>query len=150
MEILSVQLEDLSVQVKNARDHASKAESQAKEQLHEQRERVRGEVHATLEKVKSGIGHASTDVQVHASHLKAKVESDFEHLKQRTLNEAHKFEAWHANNRVKDKEAHAQYLIDYAVAAVKMADLGVLDAIDARLRAEEKTERVQQPEPTAA
>jgi hypothetical protein len=150
MKPLSEKLAQLSVQAKHTEDRAKKAQTEAKDRLEQQREKVREETRAALDKVNNGLSRASADAQVHARQLKTKVDSDFERLKQHADERKQKFEAWQANNYANDKEADAEALVDYAIASVKMAELGVLDAIDARLRAESKAEQIQPAQPTPA
>lgn len=150
MKPLSEQLANLSVEAKHAEDRARKAQTEAKERLEQRREHVREETEAALDKVKSGLSRASADAQLRSRQLKSKVDSDFEHLKDRHEERKRKLEAWQANNYATDKEADAEALINYAIASVRMAELGVLDAIDARLRAEAKAEQVQPAQPTPA
>lgn len=149
MKPLSQQLADLSVQAKNTEVRVSKAQSEAKEHLQQQRQRLRDETEEALEKINTGLTRASADAQVRARQLKSKVESDLEQIKQRAAESGHKFEAWQADNYATDKEADAAACIDYAIVSVKVAELAVIDAIGARLRANDKVDQIQ-TEPSLA
>ena len=150
MKALSEKLAELSVQAKNTEERAAKAKGQAKERFDERRQQLSDETKAALEKVNTSLASASADAQVRARQVKSKVESDLEQIKQHATQSGHKIEAWQANNFANDKEADAAACIDYAIASVKVAELAVIDAIDARLRAEDKAEQVQNPQPTPA
>lgn len=149
MKPLSEQLAELSVQAKNIEDRARRAQSEAKERLGEKRSQLQQETSAALDKVSQGLARVNADAQTRARQLKAKVESDVEQLKQRAAETGQKFEAWQAGNYADDKEADAAASVDYAIAAVKIAGLAVIDAIDARLQAGAK-EQIRPAQPTPA
>ncbi len=142
MKPLSQQLAQLSVEAKNAEEHAAKAQSDAKEHLERRRDQVQDETRAALDKVSQKLSQAGADTQARTQQMKTKVNSDLEQLKQRSSEQARKFEAWQANNFANDKEADASSAIDYAIAATKLAELATLDAISARAAAESKAEQI--------
>ncbi len=138
MEKLSEKLAELSVQAKNAEDHAEKARMEAREGFEQRREQLRNQAHQALDKADQGLSKVSAEAQSRANRLKAKVQSDVEQLKQHASESGHKFEAWQADNYADDKEKDAAACIEYAIAAVKIAELAVIDAIEARQRADAK------------
>ena len=143
MTPLSQQLAQLSAEAKKAEDRFAKAQSEAKEHLAEQRDHVQRETETALHKVRDGLSQASAEAKVRTTQIKSKVDSDFDQLSRRATESKQKFEAWQASNYANDKQADAEASIGYAIAAVKMAELATLDAVDARARAEIKAEQIQ-------
>ena len=150
MKPLSQQLAELSVVAKNAEDRAARAQSEAKEHVEQAREQLQQETRAALDKVGQGLSRISAEAQGRVFQLKTKVDSDFAQLKQRAVETRQKFETWQAKAYAEDLEAEAAASIDYAIASVRMADLAVLDAIDARQQAETKEEQMRAVQPTAS
>src|SRR5260221_10975543 len=143
MQPLSEQLAELSAQTKRAEDRVTKAQSETQQRLAEQRNEIRQEAEAALNRVNDSFSHASEGTKAHFAQLKSKVDSDFQRMKENASARQAKVEAWQANNYAEDKSADAQAAINYAFAAVTLAEAATLDAIDARLRADGKGELAQ-------
>jgi hypothetical protein len=143
MQPLSQQLSELSAHAKKAEDRVAKAQSEAKEQFEQQREEARRETEAALNRVDESISRASEGTKTHLAELKAKTDADMQRMRENASERTRKFEAWQASNYATDKAADAQAAIGYAVAAIKIAEVATLDAIDASGRAEIKTEQAQ-------
>jgi hypothetical protein len=143
MQPLSKQLAELSVEAKKAEDRVSKAQSEVKDRLERQRDEAHREAEAALNQVKDDLSRASEGTKTHLAQLKSKVDGDMERMREDATARKTKFEAWQANNYANDKAADAQAAIGYAVAALKMAEVASLDAIDARGRAEIKADQAQ-------
>jgi hypothetical protein len=143
METLSQHLSELSAQAKKAEDRVARAQSETKDRLEEQRAEVHREAEAALDRVSEGLARASEGTKMHVTQLKSKVDADLERIREDASARKTKFEAWQASNFANDKAADAQAAIGYAVAAVKMAEVASLDAIEARGSAEIKAEQVQ-------
>ena len=143
MEPLSQHLSELSAQAKKAEDRVARAQSETKERLEEQRAEVHREAEAALNRVKEGVARASDGTKEHFAQLKSKVDADMERIGENASARKTQLEAWQANNYANDKTADAQAAIGYAIAAVKMAEVATLDAVEARGRADIKADQVQ-------
>ena len=149
MKPLSQKLAELSVQAKATEDHVAKAQTQVHEKIVQQRNHVRYETEQALGKVKQQFEEAKGETRTRFHALQSKVNSDFEQLRQQASQAEGKFEAWQSENYASDKEADALAAVDYAVAAIKFAELQTLDAIAARAKADTRAEQIQ-PTPTMA
>jgi predicted RNase H-like nuclease (RuvC/YqgF family) len=143
MQPLSENLAELSAQAKKTEDRVAKAQTETKERLEQQREEAHREAQAALEKVDERISRASERTKSQFTQLKSKVDGDFERIRDNASARKSTFEAWQANNYADDKLADAQAAIGYAIVSVKLAELATLDAIEARGRAEIKSDQVQ-------
>jgi hypothetical protein len=143
MQPLSQQLADLSAQAKKAEERFTKAQAETKDRIEQQRQEVRQEAEGALNRVKEGVARASDGTKSHFAQLKSKVDGDMQRLNERASADSQKVEAWQANNYADDKAADAQAAVGYAIAAVKMAEIATLDAVEARGRAEIKAEQTQ-------
>lgn len=144
MKPLSQQLADLSAETKKAEDRAAKAQSETKERVEQKREEAHREAEVALDRVNDKVSRASEGTKTHFAEVKAKAGADLQRLRDNAHARAQKIEAWQANNYADDKLADAEAAINYAVAAVKLAEVATLDAIDARGQAESKAENAQQ------
>lgn len=143
MQPLSQQLSELSVQAKKAEDRVAKAQSETKERVQQQLEEAHREAEAALDRVQDDIQRASEGTKARSAQLRAKVNADMEGMREDASARRFEFEAWQANNFANDKAADAGAAIGYAIAAVKMAEVATLGAIEARGRAEIKADQAQ-------
>jgi membrane protein involved in colicin uptake len=143
MQPLSQQLSELSAQAKKTEDRIAKARSETKERVQQQLDEAHREAEAALARVRDGAARASEGTKTRATQLKAKVDADMESMREDASARKNRFEAWQANNYANDKAADAEGAIGYAIAAVKMAEVATLGAIEARGRAEIKADLVQ-------
>lgn len=143
MEPLSQKLSELSAQAKTAEDRVARAETETKERLEEQRSDAHREAEVALNRVSESFTRATEGTKEHFAQLKSKVDSDLERIKKNASARKTKLEAWQASNYASDKTEDAQAAIGYAIAAVKMAEVATLDAIEARGNAKIKAEQVE-------
>jgi formate dehydrogenase maturation protein FdhE len=143
MEPLSQQLSQLSAQAKKTEDRVAKAKSETKERVQHHLEEARREAEAALDKVGADVERASEGTRTHFAQLKSKVDGDMERMREDAATGKGTFEAWQANNYANDKAADAAAAIAYGIAAIKMAEVATLNAIEARARAEIKAEQVE-------
>lgn len=69
--------------------------------------------------------------------MKAKVSSDLTALKADVGRAKHKLDVKVAETRAEDLEWDASFAIDYAIASIEQAKFAVLDAMEARIAAEQ-------------
>ena len=134
----SQKLAKLSERAKEAEDHASAARNQAKADVEKSADeaRARAEAHAEeLQRSATATGaHISAswnDMQKSWGNHMAQVRQSIDDKKD--LRDARRAEA-----RADDAEADALFAIDYAYATVEEAEYAVLDAISARMEAEDR------------
>lgn len=149
MTALSQKLADLSVRTKTAEDRIAKAQTETHERIEQQRDKVRAEAELALGKVSKRFEEGKAENHTRFQALRAKVDADIDNLKQNASHTGDKFKAWQSDNAASDRETDAIAAIDYAVAAVTIAEFQTLDAIAARSRADNKLEQ-SQPAPTMA
>jgi DNA repair exonuclease SbcCD ATPase subunit len=135
MEPLSQQLSELSAQAKKAEDRVARAQSETKEHVERHLEEAHREAEAALDKVNEDVERVSEGTKTHFAQLKSKVNTDMERMREDAANRQATFEAWQANNYANDKAADARAAITYGIAAIKMAEVASLNAIEARARA---------------
>ena len=136
MKALSHQLADLSVRAKAAEDRINAAQAEARERVDARREQIEHDVEGALNRVEQGFSDARTQVKSRFGALQAKVGSDFQSLKDRIARSKRETEIRVADNYAEDMAYEAVLAIDYATAAIGMAELAALDAIAAREEAE--------------
>ena len=85
------------------------------------------------QQIKSAGESANRDTKA----LQAKITADVNALKAHVDQAKHKMDVKRAENFAEELEWDASLAIDYAIASVEQARLAVLDAIDARLAAEQ-------------
>ena len=149
MKPLSEHLSQLSVQARKTEDRVNQAQSEAREQIQQRREQLQQDMQQALDQARQRIAQVKDEAQTSARSLKAKIDTDFESLREQAQQDRRDFKAWQADNYAGDKEADAAAAIDYAIAAVRMAELQTLDAIDARAQAIGKEAEAQLPPVTA-
>ena len=147
MKPISQQLSELSIRAKAAEDRVATAQTEARERFTARREQVAQETQAALERVRQGFADAKTEVQDRMTALQTKVSADIQNLKDRFSRARQEHEARRAEAYAEDTAYDAVLAIDYAIAAVSMAELAALDAIAASEQAE--TQLIQ-PTPTPA
>jgi len=143
MEPLSQQLEQLSAQAKKTEDRIAKAQTETKERVQQHLDEAHREAEAALNKVNKDVERTSEGTKDYFAQLKAKTDADMERMREDATNRKTKFEAWQANNYANDKAADARAAIGYGIAAIKVAEVATLHAIEARARAEIKADQVE-------
>ena len=147
MKPLSQKLAQLSVEAKNTEERVSKAQTQARERLDQQRKEARAKAEEALGNVKQHVNSFKGETRAGFDALQAKVQVDVDNMKQQASEDRARFKSWQANNYANDKEADAEAAIDYAIAATRIAELQTLDAISARAEAEVKAAQIEMPQP---
>ena len=143
MQPLSQLLSELSTQAKTVEDRVAMAQSETKERLEEHRQKAQQEAQAALNRVRDKVDGAAEGTKAHFAEIKSKVDSDLQRIRENADARAQKFEAWQANNFANDRTADAAAAIGYALAALKLAEVATLDAVEARARADIKAEQAQ-------
>jgi hypothetical protein len=137
MKKLSEQLADLSVRAKNAEDSVVAAEKEAHDKIAARREKARATATAAVEKVNQDLKSTGDSMARDWNTVKAKVNGDMTALKADIARAKHEHDVKHAEKRADRLEWEAAFAIDYAVASIEQATVATLDAIDARIAAEE-------------
>jgi hypothetical protein len=137
MKRISEQLADLSVRAKNTEDAVDAAQKEAHDKLVARKEQARTAATNAVEKVDQQIKSVNDSASQHWSALRAKVTADMNALKARVATRKHEHDVKRADKHADQLEWEAGFAIDYAIASIEQAKLAVLDAIDARLDAEE-------------
>ncbi len=132
---LSEQLADLSAHVKSAKDAIDAARTEASEKLAARKEEARAAAVAAIEKISAEIKSARDTADKNWSVVRAKIDADVATLKGRVAVAKHDLNATRLETDAHESEWDAGFAIDYAIAAIEQAKLAVLDAIDARLAA---------------
>jgi hypothetical protein len=136
-ERLSEQLTDLSARAKSAKDAIDIAKTETGEKLAAHKEEARATAAAAIEKISTEIKSMRGTVDKNWSVIRAKIEADIDALITRVTADEHDLEVNHLLIRADESEWDAGFAIDYAVAAIEQAKFAVLDAIEARLKAED-------------
>jgi hypothetical protein len=137
MKLISEQLADLSVRAKNTEDAVAAAQKEAHDKLVARKEQARIAATNAVEKVDQQIKSVNDSASQHWSALRAKITADMNALKVRVATQKHEHDVKRADKHADQLEWEAGFAIDYAIASIEQAKLAVLDAIDARLDAEQ-------------
>jgi hypothetical protein len=134
---LSEQLADLSVRAKSVEDAFDGAQKEAREKLEARKDQARAAARSAVEKISHEIQTAKTSAAKDFTAVKAKITADLNGLKADVGHAKHKLDVKLAESRAENLEWEAGFAIDYAIASIEQAKFAVLDAIDARLAAEQ-------------
>ncbi len=137
MAKLSEQLADLSVHAKNAEDAIAAAQKEAHDKIVERKEQAHDAATTAIEKVNRGLQSAGDTATRNLSAVKAKIDADINALKANVAEAKHEFDAKRAENNAERLEWEAGIAIDYAIASVEQARWATLDAIVARVDADQ-------------
>ena len=143
MKHLSQRLSDLSVKAKKTEDNFAATKHEAQERIAERREQARvssqDAIKRVTDKVNSARDHADERWNAFKTKLAADTQSIRENLEQKRLErKAQKSESF-----AEEMAAEAGVAIDYAAAAIDMAELAILDAVSAQN--ETDTAKARQP-----
>jgi hypothetical protein len=133
---ISQQLSDLSAHAKSVEDAAAAAKKETHDKIVARRAQVQSDATALTEKVGQQIKSVKDASDSQWVALKAKVAADNDHLKAAVKKGMDKIAADRAENYAETMEGRATSAIDYAIASVEQAKLSVLDAILARVDAD--------------
>ena len=134
---LSEQLADLSVHAKHAEDALAGAKKEAHDKVLARKEQARAAATAAAEKVNHDIQSAKDTATRNWSAVRAKVTADINTLKADVAHKKHDLDAKLAENHASRLESEAGFAIDYAIASVEQAEWSVLDAVAARVQAQQ-------------
>lgn len=134
---LSEQLAELSVRAKNIENEMAAAETEARGKIAARREAARATATAAVEKVGQEIKTIKDNTTASWSAARTKVDADMDALKAKVSRVKHDLDVKQATTHADLLEDEAAFAVDYAIASVEQANLAVLDAIEARLQAEE-------------
>jgi uncharacterized protein YicC (UPF0701 family) len=137
MAKLSEQLADLSVHAKNAEDAIAAAQKEAHDKIVERKQEAHDAAATAIEKVNRGIKSAGDTATLNLSAVKSKIDADINALKAHVSEAKHDFDAKRAENYAERLEWEAGIAIDYAIAQVEQARWATLDAVVARVDAEQ-------------
>ncbi len=134
---LSEQLADLSARAKSVEDAFDAAQKEAHEKLEARKDQARAAAKNAIEKVDKEIQSAKASTTRNLAAVKAKISADLNAFKADIGHAKHKLDVKVAETRAEDLEWDASFAIDYAIAAIEQAKFAVLDAIEARVAAEQ-------------
>jgi hypothetical protein len=134
---LSEQLADLSVRAKSVEDAFAAAQKEAHTKLEARRDQARAAAKTAIERVDREIQAAAGSAARDLTAVKAKVSADLNALKADVHRAKHKLDIKVAEKRAEDLEWEAGFAIDCAIASIEQAKFAVLDAIEARMAAEQ-------------
>ena len=139
MTSLSRQLADLSERAKAAEDRIAAAQAEARERVNARREQIEQEVQTALNRVEQGFTEVKEEARSQFAALQTKVSSDFQNMKDRIARANRKREVFFAQEYAEDMAYEAALAIDYATAAIAIAELAALDAIAAHEQVQAET-----------
>ena len=137
MKPLSEQLAELSVHAKNTEIAFAAAQKEARDKIEARKAEALSAAKTAVEKMSQQIKSVGESASRDRKALQAKITADVNTLKAYALQAKHDIKANLAEDRANLLEEDAGFAIDYAVASIEQAQLAVLDAIDARLTAEQ-------------
>jgi hypothetical protein len=134
----SQKLAKLSERAKEAEDHASAAQNQAKADVEKSANEARARAEAHAEELHQSA--AATGAQISASwnDMQKSWSNHMAQVRHGIDDKKGQLDARRAETRADDAEADALFAIDYAYGTVEEAEYAVLDAISARMEAEDR------------
>ena len=134
----SQKLAKLSERAKEAEDNASAAQNQAKADVEKSANEARARAEAHAEELHQSA--AATGAQISASwnDMQKSWSNHMAQVRQGIDDKKGQLDARRAETRADDAEADALFAIDYAYGTVEEAEYAVLDAISARMEAEDR------------
>ncbi len=137
MKPLSEQLAELSRRARNVEDQFAQAEKEARGKIEARRAQALTAAQSAAEKINQQVKAVAANASRDWAQLQAKVAADMTDLAKYAGQVKHKIDVQRTEDRAEFLEADAGFAIDYAIAAVEQAQLAVIDAVEARLQAEE-------------
>ena len=134
----SQKLAKLSERAKETEDHASAAQNQAKADVEKSANEARARAEAHAEELHQSA--AATGAQISASwnDMQKSWSNHMAQVRRGIDDKKDQLDARRAETRADDAEADALFAIDYAYGTVEEAEYAVLDAISARMEAEDR------------
>lgn len=137
MKPLSEQLAELSVRAKGVENSFTDAKKEAHDKIEARKAEALSAAKTAIEKVNEQLKSAGESATRDTQALQAKIAADVSALKAHVIQAKHGLDVKLAESHAEILESEAGLAIDYAIASVEQAQLAVLDAIDARLAADE-------------
>lgn len=137
MKSLSEQLAELSIRAKNTEAAFAAAQKEARDKIEARKAEALSAAKTAVEKMSQQIKSVGESASRDRQALQAKIATDVNTLKAFAAQAKHDIKTNLAEDRAKILEEDAGFAIDYAVASIEQAQLAVLDAIEARLGAEQ-------------
>ena len=134
---LSEQLAELSVRAKHAEDALAAAKKEAHDKVVARKEQARAVATAAVEKVNRDIQSAKDTATKSWTAVRAKIAADINNLKADVAHKKHDLDVKLAENHADQLEWEAGFAIDYAISSVEQAEWSVLDAVAARVQAQQ-------------
>ena len=134
----SAKLENLQAKVNETVETARAAAAENRDQLKQRVDQAQSEAKQAMENAKQQAGEAADRAQSKWAQMKADAEAKREDIKAKIDKRADQLDAKAAANDADWAEQDAADAIDYAVWMVYDAQLAVLDALDARVYADER------------
>jgi hypothetical protein len=134
----SAKLENLQAKVNETVETARAAAAENRDQLKQRVDQAQSEANQAMENAKQQAGAAADRAQSKWAQMKADAETKREDIKAKIDKRADQLDAKAAAKDADWAEQDAADAIDYAVWMVYDAQLAVLDALDARIYADER------------
>lgn len=134
---LSEQLSDLSVHAKNVEDNFAAAQKEGHDKVAARIAEAHAAALDAVDNAKRSIKSAGEAGTRKWDAAKAKIAADIDSMKERVASKKQAFDAKIAEVDAEDAEDEAHWAIDYAIASIEQAKYAVLNAISARLDANE-------------
>jgi hypothetical protein len=134
----SAKLDELQAKVNETVETARAAAAENRDQLKQRVDQAQSEAKQAMENAKQQAGEAADRAQSKWAQMKADAEAKREDIKAKIDKRADQLDAKAAANDADWAEQDAADAIDYAVWMVYDAQLAVLDALDARVYADER------------
>ena len=145
MTSLSQQLADLSARAQRSEENFRRAQTEAQEDFEHARRTAREQAKEAIEDLDRKVANVQDATSAHWQSFKEKLRADTKHLKEDVEQDRREFSAWQKENYAQVCEEEAMLAIDYAGAAIAMAESSVLDAVEARREALVATVAVASP-----
>jgi hypothetical protein len=134
----SQKLAKLSERAKEAEDHASAAQNQAKADVEKSANEARARAEAHAEELHQSAADTGARISASWTDLQKSWGNHMAQVRQGIDDKKGQLDARRAETRADDAEADALFAIDYAYGTVEEAEYAVLDAISARMEAEDR------------
>ena len=133
----SSRLDDLQQRAANAKSAAQAAVSESRDQLRQRIDQANVEVDLAAKDAREQVGEAAASARSKWAQMKADANAKRAELQAKMDKRADQLDAKLATSQAEGAEADAADAIDFAAWTVDNARLAVLDAIDARVYADE-------------
>jgi hypothetical protein len=130
-------LSALASRAKQAEAHATAARTQARAEVEQSADEARAAAQTQADKLRESATATEAHVSASWNDLQERWREHVAKMRQDIDSKKAEFDAKKAEIRAENAEGDALFAIDYAYATVEEAEYAVLDAISARMKAEE-------------